>query len=120
MDDSEVVTGDGNAVEECPAPPAYYKCFSSRKIAPPILPNIPNATSWSAGHQYNGTISSQITNQEFASVPNEDYRIAMERYGLQKQIRTPIAKEFLSLYNFEQTLKQRFRRNHDNWVVNGV
>lgn len=94
MGDSEVMTGDGNAVEECPAPPAYYKRFSSQKIAPPILPNISNATSWSAGHQYNGTISSQITNQELATVPHEDYRLAMERFGLQ-QIRMPFVGKVL-------------------------
>jgi hypothetical protein len=118
MDDTEVVTADGTAVEECPAPPAYYKRFSSQKIAPPILPNIPNATSWSAGHQYNGTISSQITNQDCANDPNEDYRIAMERCGLH-QIRTLFTKKLLSSYSFELTLKQRFKRNHDYWAVNG-
>ena len=73
---------DGNAVEECPAPPRYYKLFSSVKIAPPVLPDIPNVTAWSSDHQYNGAISAQMTNQDVANVPNELYKAEMQRFEI--------------------------------------
>lgn len=79
MSDQSAETSDGNAVEECPAPPLYYSLFSTVKIDPPILPDIVNVTAWSSGHQYNGAISAQITNQEIANVPNECYKVEMQR-----------------------------------------
>ena len=80
MDGAESQLSDGNAVDECPAPPSYYTLFATQSVEPPLLSDIPNITNWSAGHQYNGTISSQITNQEVAIVANEEYRISMERF----------------------------------------
>lgn len=79
MNEAEVDNSDGNAVEECPAPPIYYKLFSHQKIEPPVIPNIPNATAWSSAHQYNGTIGEQMTNQEVATIPNECYKAEMQR-----------------------------------------
>ena len=79
MSEPEAETTDGNAVDECPAPPIYYKIFSTQKLVPPVLPDIPNATAWSAGHQYSGTISEQIGNQDFAIVENEDFKAIMQR-----------------------------------------
>lgn len=80
MDVTESQLSDGNAVDECPAPPSYYTLFSSQIVEPPLLSDIPNITNWSSGHQYNGAISSQINNQEVAVVANEEYRISMERF----------------------------------------
>lgn len=79
MSESEAETADGNAVDECPAPPVYYKIFSTQKLLPPILPDVPNATAWSASHQYSGTISEQIGNQDFAIVENDDIKVTMQR-----------------------------------------
>lgn len=79
MDGTETQLSDGNAVDECPAPPSYYTLFATQSVEPPLLSDIPNITNWSAGHQYNGTISSQISNQEVAVVANEEYRTSMER-----------------------------------------
>ena len=79
MNEQSAEATDGNAVEECPAPPMYYKLFPSAKLAPPVLPDIPNVTAWSASHQYNGAISSQMTNIEVANMPSESYKAEMQR-----------------------------------------
>lgn len=81
MSDPSSETSDGNAVEECPAPPIYYKLFPSDKIAPPVIRHIPNSTAWSSAHQYNGTISAQMTNQNIADISSEDYKTEMQRYA---------------------------------------
>ena len=72
-------TNDGNAVDECPAPPLYYKLFPSSEISPPVLPNIPNVTAWSASHQYNGSITAQMTNIDVVNMPSESYKAEMQR-----------------------------------------
>ena len=79
MREAEDEAVEGNAVDECPAPPIYYKIFSTQRLNPPILPDISNATAWSASHQYSGTISEQIGNQDFAIVENDNFKVTMQR-----------------------------------------
>ena len=114
---------DGNAVEECPAPPRYYKLFSSVKIAPPVLPDITNVTAWSSDHQYNGAITAQMTNQDVANVPNELYKAEMQRFEINNVTDGPLIDfcSTLSFQSFDDAFifpsKKCFIRNYDNRTV---
>ena len=103
MSEQSPENSDGNAVEECPAPPRYYKLFSTVKIAPPILPDITNVTAWSSDHQYNGAISALMTNQDVANVPNELYKAEMQRLvrddvanGPSIDLKAPMSSNYLT------------------------
>lgn len=72
------VENDGNAVEEMPCPPMYFR--NSDNLLPPILDENLHTTSWSAGFQYNGVMGSLLINQEIVVVLNENYKNEMKRF----------------------------------------